>query len=151
MVPNMGKTIARLERGQDYPVLGAMRGWGTMGRSHLVLDGLQWTTEVFRICGVLDYHLPSHTLDQGHTGAYFATHAEKQLIAYFISKHTFLPYESYGPQLGELFKIRPNGLLRTATILISNKEICSDCRNFKEKVRQLLGIEFTIKSVTMTT
>jgi len=53
MVPNMGKTIARLERGQDYPVVSAMSGWGAMGRSHLVLDGRKWIPEVFRICRVL--------------------------------------------------------------------------------------------------
>jgi hypothetical protein len=56
-----------------------------------MVEGQQWTDDVFYIAAVVGHHLPSHYHDQGKDGQYKACHAEKQLIAYFIDRHVFLP------------------------------------------------------------
>ncbi|PLB48206.1 hypothetical protein P170DRAFT_456817 [Aspergillus steynii IBT 23096] len=64
-----GKTVARLERGGKIP----------------------WTDDVFYISESVGHILPSHPYDWGKDGRFSTCHAEKQLIAYFIDRHVFLP------------------------------------------------------------
>ena len=85
------KTVARLERGGKFPSVGAMSGWSHDSVQSLMVDGRQWTDDVFYIATVVGHHLPSHDYDRGKDGRYNACHAEKQLIAYFIDRHVFLP------------------------------------------------------------
>ncbi|KAG2411696.1 hypothetical protein HFD88_009252 [Aspergillus terreus] len=85
------KTVARLERGGKFPSVGAMSGWSHDSVQSLMVDGRQWTDDVFYIATVVGHHLPSHDYDRGKDGRYNACHAEKQLIAYFIDHHVFLP------------------------------------------------------------
>ncbi|GES66240.1 hypothetical protein ATEIFO6365_0013020800 [Aspergillus terreus] len=85
------KTVARLERGGKFPSVGAMSGWSHDSVQSLMVDGRQWTDDVFYIAAEVGHHLPSHGYDRGKDGRYNACHAEKQLIAYFIDRHVFLP------------------------------------------------------------
>lgn len=85
------KTVARLERGGKFPSIAAMSGWSHDPCQPVRISGRQWTEEVFYIS-----HLVGHTLswndqfDRDRPGQYYACHAEKQLIAYFIDRHVFL-------------------------------------------------------------
>ncbi|KOC16892.1 putative ankyrin repeat domain [Aspergillus flavus AF70] len=90
------KTVARLERGGKFPSIGAMSGWAHGSVQSLKVDGRQWTDDVFYISDVAGHVLASHSCDQGKEGRYNACHAEKQLIAYFIDRHVFLPRDA-GP------------------------------------------------------
>ncbi|QMW46793.1 hypothetical protein G4B11_010248 [Aspergillus flavus] len=88
------KTVARLERGGKFPSIGAMSGWAHGSVQSLRVDGRQWTDDVFYISNVAGHALASHSCDQGKDGRYNACHAEKQLIAYFIDRHVFLPRDA---------------------------------------------------------
>ncbi|KAJ5748901.1 uncharacterized protein N7511_010597 [Penicillium nucicola] len=88
------KTVARLERGGKYPSVGAMSGWSHSFIQSLRVDGRQWTDDVFYISEVVGHLLPFDNHDQGRDGQYNACHAEKQLIAYFIDRHVFLPRDT---------------------------------------------------------
>lgn len=88
------KTVARLERGGKFPSIGAMSGWAHGSVQSLRVDGRQWTDDVFYISDVAGHALASHSCDQGKKGRYNACHAEKQLIAYFIDRHVFLPRDA---------------------------------------------------------
>ncbi|KAF2179808.1 hypothetical protein K469DRAFT_797690 [Zopfia rhizophila CBS 207.26] len=56
--------------------------------------GKLWTGEVLRAVGMIGYDFPRNERDQGVPGRYFASHAEKQLMAYLISKHVFMREEA---------------------------------------------------------
>lgn len=91
------KTIARLERGQKYPSVAAMSGWGHRDTT-TIISGRDWTSEAIQIAEILGYALkPFVTRDGGIPGQYHACHAERQLIAYFISKHVFIETEIRAP------------------------------------------------------
>ncbi|CAM6001938.1 unnamed protein product [Sphagnum balticum] len=75
----------------------AMSGWHirkTVKSTYRSLEKL--TAEVRRLCEVIGYNLTPHGNDQCEPGRYHACHAEKQLIAFFINKHLFLPHGMEG-------------------------------------------------------
>lgn len=92
---NPYKTIARLERGGRYPSVVAMSGWSHDKTVPLV--GKDWTSEVIRIASIIGHAIVPDRKDQGIPGQYHACHAEKQIIAYFISEHVFLEPETRAP------------------------------------------------------
>ncbi|PWY93006.1 hypothetical protein BO94DRAFT_544056 [Aspergillus sclerotioniger CBS 115572] len=86
--------VARLERGGKYPTVAAMSGWthGSGPSPDALISGQQWTKEVFYIASVIGHELPPiEHYDGSQPGRYNACHAEKQLIAYFLDRHVFLP------------------------------------------------------------
>ena len=90
-ISSSSKTVARLERGGKFPSIGAMSGWSHSPLQSLRVDGRQWTDDVFYISEAVGHVLASHGYDRDKNGQYNACHAEKQLIAYFIDRHVFLP------------------------------------------------------------
>lgn len=105
------KTVARLERGGKFPSVGAMSGWSHCSVQSLRVDGRQWTDDVFYISEVVDHRLPCHSKDRGKDGQYNACHAEKQLIAYFIDRHVFLPRDKLSdPKLEEQIELKEDEL-----------------------------------------
>lgn len=71
-ISRRGKTVARLERGGKFPSIGAMSGWSHDTVQSLMVDGRQWTDDVFYIATVVGHHLPSHNYDRGKDGRYNA-------------------------------------------------------------------------------
>lgn len=70
-----------------------MSGWAH-NENVTVVSGRDWTNDVVRISHLIGHTLsPDSWKDRGEPGRFNASHAEKQLIAYFISKHSFLPDE----------------------------------------------------------
>ncbi|KAJ2993239.1 hypothetical protein NUW58_g1901 [Xylaria curta] len=94
-VPNEWKTIAVLYRGHRFDPIAAMSGWGHQAddRVNIQIAGCDWTSGTVRLCKIVGFDPELHHYDQDMPGYYYACHAEKQLIAYFISKHCFLPSE----------------------------------------------------------
>ncbi|KAI4262332.1 MAG: hypothetical protein L6R42_002488 [Xanthoria sp. 1 TBL-2021] len=86
------KTFAQLERGGRYPSTAAMSGW-SHGKTFPLVLGQDWTPEVIRIAEVIGHALAPDKKDNGVPGRFHACHAEKQLIAYFISRNEFLETE----------------------------------------------------------
>jgi hypothetical protein len=77
--------------------------------------------------------------DQGEEGRYFASHAEKQLVAYFISKHVLIKTEDDEP----LQSAKPPVLLKQATILVSRPQ-CGSCLQSIETVNGALGLMISV-------
>lgn len=126
-------------RADPFPTIGAMSGRGH-DEGVVKIGGESWTDEVFRICNAIDFLLQPHRHDGRRPRNSSACHAEKQLIAYFISKHAFLQDNFRGGrQLHDLFLARPPIGLRAATILVSS-DVCFDCVNFGMKVEVALGL-----------
>ncbi|KAL4899114.1 hypothetical protein BDW74DRAFT_171787 [Aspergillus multicolor] len=84
-------TVARLERGGRFPSIGSMSGWAHSSMQGLRVDSRHWRNDVFYISELVVHRLPPHPCDHGRDGQFYACHAEKQLIAYFIDRHVFLP------------------------------------------------------------
>ncbi|EFR02758.1 ankyrin repeat protein [Nannizzia gypsea CBS 118893] len=85
------KTVACLERGGRFASVAAMSGWSHDQRPQVRVSGRQWTDEVLYISQLVNHTLARDDRDRGHPGQFNACHAEKQLIAYFIDHHIFLP------------------------------------------------------------
>lgn len=67
-----------------------MSGWSHAECFSIRVSGHDWTEKVLRLARVVGYKLQSHSFDRGVRGQYYASHAEKQLIAYFVDRHVFM-------------------------------------------------------------
>lgn len=171
-IPSKWKTVAVLHRDGNFPAVAAMSGWAHGDDAGVRVGGREWTAEVLRLCNFIGYPLPVHERDQGVPGQYHACHAEKQLVAYLVNKHVFLPGEvddelpdisglslSEHPDDGdeeqqelvrrhkeELFMLRefePPVTLKKAKILVC-RPVCGDCWEFVERVNSALGLKLTV-------
>lgn len=138
-VPNEWKTIASLHRPTNFPSISTMSGWGH-GETTVTVSGKEWTAEVMNISTNVGHRLQRHSrYDQGKEGQYSASHAEKQLVACFISKHVLIETEDE-----DLLQwAKPPVLLTQATIPVSRPP-CSDCLQFIETVNTTLGLNLSV-------
>lgn len=93
-VRNISKTAAVLDRGDPFPRISATSGWGADSLPSNERDGPSWINRVYDIASAIGHEFqdaPDSTWDQGRLGQYFASHAEKKLIAYFLDRHVFMP------------------------------------------------------------
>ncbi|KAB8271049.1 DYW family of nucleic acid deaminases-domain-containing protein [Aspergillus minisclerotigenes] len=91
-IPQSYKIIALLERGSPFPVISAMSGWGHRENFSISVSGKDWTERVLKIAAIVGHTLSTDPRkDQRIPGQFQASHAEKQLIAYFLDRHVFLP------------------------------------------------------------
>ena len=133
------KTIACLQRPSKYPPIAAMSGWGH-GETITTISGRDWTPEVKRISRIVGHQLRSDQhRDQGVEGHFSASHAEKQLIAYFISKHVLI--EDQEQEI--LQRAESPILLKQATILVSRPP-CEDCSEFIGAVNKNLRLVISV-------
>jgi hypothetical protein len=91
-----GKRLRGLSAENKYPPVVAMSGWSHRDTITTV-SGRDWTSEVTRTGSIIG-HVPQsdERRDRGVPGQLHACHAEKQLIAYFISRHVFSSPKSGG-------------------------------------------------------
>ncbi|OQD78794.1 hypothetical protein PENANT_c080G08542 [Penicillium antarcticum] len=88
---NPWKTIALLERGIPFPSIAAMSGWGHSQWPSTRVSGKDWTERVLKLAAIVGHTLAvDASRDHGIRGQHYASHAEKQLIAYFLDRHVFL-------------------------------------------------------------
>ncbi|PON27343.1 hypothetical protein TGAM01_v203724 [Trichoderma gamsii] len=172
-VPSRYKTIGILFRGDfngtsAFPPVAAMSGFSHEQSSDLNVQiaGRKWTDEVFYLCQITGHGLPRHEYDRGKPGRFYACHAEKQLIAYLVSRHVFLPCGADGEDFGmsrlslddedlqikvrELADIEPPQRLRNAVILVSRR-MCSDCCAFVDVVNKALGLNIEVRGANLCT
>ncbi|OJJ71085.1 hypothetical protein ASPBRDRAFT_55733 [Aspergillus brasiliensis CBS 101740] len=130
------KTVARLERGGGFPSVITTSVWSQDPVQFLTVESRQWTDYVFYIAETVGHHLPSHLNDQGKQGQYNACHAEKQLIAYFIDCHVFLPRDRLsGLNLKEEIKMAEDELEK----IYSHTEIGREMTHLWRKKNDLNG------------
>jgi len=138
------KAIAWLARPQDYPPIAALSG-RSHGITTSIVSGHEWTEEVMQLAEVVSHKLAENkACDQGQPGRFHACHAEKQLIAYFVNNHVFLPHEikDHGP-CRDLALAPPPVMLKQAKILVNWKP-CKDCALFIEAVNSFLDLNIDV-------
>jgi hypothetical protein len=166
-VPRRNKTIGILLRSNfhgpsAFKPVAAMSGWSHEPGSELnvQIGGRTWTDEVFDLCRSIKYILPEvEKCDQDRAGQFYACHAEKQLIAYFVSRHVFLPCdveEDFGlsrlslddqsprKKLMALRSIVASQRLRDAVIVVT-RQMCNDCCAFVKRVNGALGLNIVVR------
>ncbi|QYT00594.1 Ankyrin repeat protein [Trichoderma simmonsii] len=85
------KTAAVLHRGSQFARISATSGWGIDALPPNVRGMPSWTEQVYYIASTIGHRFEQTSRDQGKPGQFYACHAEKKLIAYFLDKHVFLP------------------------------------------------------------
>ncbi|KAL7944143.1 DYW family of nucleic acid deaminases domain-containing protein [Trichoderma barbatum] len=103
-VPRITKTAAILHRGNQFTRISATSGWGTFSLPPNDGIGPHWIEQVYYIASIIGHRFqdaPYPSWDQGKLGQYFASHAEKKLIAYFLDKHIFMPKDREPDQMLE--------------------------------------------------
>lgn len=144
------QAVARLERGGPFSVVCAASGWTTYNTSPAPIDAAIWTNEVFRVSKLVGHELtPEPFPHSGVPGQWNACHVEKQLVAWFLSRHVILPDElgdecEEQDRLDALLAVQPPTRLKSARILVS-KEVCRCCREFIKKVNQ--AFRLTLEAV----
>ncbi|UKZ63282.1 uncharacterized protein TrAtP1_004510 [Trichoderma atroviride] len=172
-VPRRNKTIGILFRGDlngtsAFSPVAAMSGFSHEPDSDLNVQiaGRKWTDEVLYLCQITGHVLPEDGHDQGIPGQFYACHAEKQLIAYLVSRHVFLPRDTDNGDFGmarlrldddclekkvrELVDIEPPQRLRNAVILVSRR-VCGDCCAFVDVVNEALGLNVEVRGASLCT
>lgn len=139
-VKNEKKTIAYLQRPGNCPAVAAMSGWAH-GCESGTISGRQWTAEVMELSRIVGHKLSAdYERDQGIKGQFSASHAEKQLIAYFVEKHVLWTTDD------EILKDAiPPVLLKEVTVLVS-QDCCPDCTRFIGAVNRRLGLSITVQA-----
>lgn len=95
-VPRITKTATILDRGDQFARIAATSGWGSDALPLNNKTGPHWIEQVYYIASTIGHEFqnaPDPGWDQGKPGQYFASHAEKKLIAYFIDRHVFMPQD----------------------------------------------------------
>ncbi|UKZ88194.1 uncharacterized protein TrAFT101_003956 [Trichoderma asperellum] len=177
-VPRKNKTIGILFRSDSndtsaFPPTAAMSGWSHEPNSDLNVQiaGREWINEVFYLCQITGHRLPERMKpDQGRPGQFYACHAEKQLIAYLVSRHVFLPHdieeEDFGlanlslnefqddqsprQRVRELKNIEPPQRLKNAVIFVT-RAVCDDCRVFAKRINETLGLNIEVRGSSLCT
>jgi hypothetical protein len=158
-VPDPYKTVARLDRGMLFPVVSAASGWRTDFAVEHVLDNRLWRDRALELCQLIGYALPEHDRDEPtRPGSYYASHAEKKLVAYYISQHVILSsalvegvdanklgeWMQQDLELQHLVTLCSEMPRVRASIRVS-RAICSDCELFISHIRAVLGVSFTVE------
>jgi hypothetical protein len=170
-VPNEWKTVGVLCRGSRFPPIAAMSGWAHRDdpAANIQIAGKDWTDAVRRVSQYIGHNLSPHRHDQGQSGRFHACHAEKQLVAYFLSRHIFLNTdtmegwrdsvmegEAYWlgatpvssvvhvqSRLSRLSEVQPPVSLRKGTIMVFRPQ-CLDCKDFVARVNKVLGLDIRV-------
>lgn len=143
------KTLAVLDRGAAFEHVRAVSGWtsGIHGPFDGCLDREYWFQKVFDLCKIIGHTLSiNRAYDQGHgSGSYFACHAEKQVIAFFLWHHTtiFLDAE-VDEEVDKLRKSLPKEGMGLGKDIYVTTACCRDCQAFQQKVYRHCGILFKI-------
>lgn len=95
-VPRMNKTAATLDRGDQFAYIAATSGWGAEALPLSNTTGPHWIKQVYYMASTIGLEfqdVPVLGWHQDKPGQYFASHAGKKLIAYFIDRHVFMPQD----------------------------------------------------------
>ncbi|KAL8657130.1 MAG: hypothetical protein Q9226_002226 [Calogaya cf. arnoldii] len=129
-IPNANKAIGRLHRGPLFPVISAMSGYSqSEWEPTTILDNAKWTAEVMELGRKLKIPVAQT----------YASHVEKQLLAYYVSKHILLDDEHLGLHDG-----KPRDPPVRATIVVSKDEVCLDCQIFIKRILDLVPMSLTV-------
>jgi hypothetical protein len=153
-ITTQSKTAALLDHGIPFSILLAVSGWSDPGRSPYQpggagcsrLDCAYWRKQISTIAKALQFEFKSHEYDErGDPGSFFASHAEIQLMVYFISKnYLFRDYPertSVDDDFLQLFLLQKRR--NQARILVAHERgACTECYRFADCVKARTKIAF---------
>jgi hypothetical protein len=120
------KAFARLDRGARYPVISAMSGY-SQGHRADVLNNEIWTRKAQDLCRTIRFDVSQS----------YASHVEKQLIAYYMDRHWIFGEDDCSSasmessQHTSLRDVLPSP--PPAIIKVNKLEMCSDCSAFYDQ------------------
>jgi hypothetical protein len=136
-VPRITKTAAVLDRGYQFARVFATSGWAA---DVLPLNDRArptWINHVYYIASIVRHKFqdaPNSCMDQGRPGQFYACHAEKKLIAYFIDRHLFLPRDRERDlALEDLIQEAENSLAEMRYSCV----VCKKVQDLEEKKKAL--------------
>ncbi|KAK0124045.1 hypothetical protein ONS95_009030 [Cadophora gregata] len=151
------KTFAFLDRGRPFDNIqaAAVSGYtaGAGGANDGCLSRDLWTSRVMNYCEVIGHELPQiNQLDRSVPKEFYASHAEKQLMAYFLWMHTTIDQnfresnddgEVWGNnnEMRNLHLSKPDVMLLKKDIYVS-RDPCTDCKLFQQRLLEKEGIDF---------
>ncbi|KAF7134028.1 hypothetical protein CNMCM5793_005608 [Aspergillus hiratsukae] len=159
VLPNKGikiatqaKTAAFLNRGIPFPVVGARSGWSGAGVKEFalpeagfhMLDAAYWMPAVLELGRLIGFSFHPHSRDDSLLpGSYYASHAETQLMCFFI-RHNYLFREYHDgdtiqDDFLQLFMLQERN--RSAQIIISSPP-CPDCKRLADHISRTLDVHF---------
>jgi hypothetical protein len=146
------KTFAYLSRGSLFEDMFAVSRYsqGCFGGVDGCLDREEWTAKVFMFSQAIGHGLKAWPeKDKNHKsrrlGSFYACHAEKQVMAYFLWKHATLQGEvtCYSDkELQALEKSKPH-VLRVKEIYVT-RDPYGNWKKFQKKIRNKTGIDFNV-------
>ncbi|KAL1968461.1 hypothetical protein VTN77DRAFT_1990 [Rasamsonia byssochlamydoides] len=151
------KTAAFLNRGGSFPVVAAVSGRIGSGSGEFSapeagferLDAAYWMHAALDTARAIGLPFKSDRRDaKGIPGSYCASHAEAQLMSFFIQKnyifHDYAEGEVVNDDFLQLFMLQPRN--QRPQIIVS-KEPCTSCKEFAKGVRKRLGIRFEFRTL----
>ncbi|OBT41940.1 hypothetical protein VE00_07462 [Pseudogymnoascus sp. WSF 3629] len=116
------KAFGRLDRGPRYPVISAMSGY-SQGHRQDVLNNEIWTEKAQKLCRMIGF-------DDSQS---YASHVERQLIAYYMDRHHWI-FEEDGCSSSSFLAVLPSP--PPAIITVNKLQECSNCLAFKAKFHE---------------
>ncbi|TQV91719.1 ankyrin repeat protein [Cordyceps javanica] len=149
-IRQQGKTAAILIRGNGFPPVAAVSGRTGIASSEFRaseagferLDEGYWGgSENFQVADDIGFSFEEHACDEpGAPGSFNASHAEAQLMCFFVRRNYLFRYErDVEDDFLQLFLLQVRN--RRASITVS-KAPCTSCLALKERIREVLGIQF---------
>lgn len=154
-IATQNKTVAILNRGGPFPLLQAISGGKGPGQGECnrspanfkTLNAKYWLSVAFKIASTIGFSFESHYYDNGLqlSGSYYASHAEIQLVCFFISRnYIFKEYEqeqTVEDDFLQLFLLQERN--QQSEIIISSPP-CHSCSEFAKQVLRTLNITFNL-------
>jgi hypothetical protein len=142
------KTVAVLDRKGPYAPIIAVSGWkdslsGADGAdlADNIINQDFWSREVQELVQYISHKPEAHNLDLGTEGRIYASHAEKQVMAYFVRMHCFLEDGYEEIKMDRLKMLPPHAGLREAWIAV-DRSPCKDCNIFKREIEAVCRVKF---------
>lgn len=151
VVPSSNRTYACLVRGYPHPIKSAMSGWSELkiGKTEGCLDRRIWLDRVFRLYDIMRHPTESHPCDGNELpGSFYACHAEKQLIAFFLYQHTRILDDGFNLvncSLNETWRPEnEEGPKEIKMDIYVSNEPCLNCKSFADRVAGFCGARFRL-------
>jgi hypothetical protein len=116
-----------------------------------LLDASVWTEAVEKFCELIGFELPGHRHDYnctherlGHDGRFYACHAEKTLILYFLYHYLTDGGKSGVLSERKLWDLR-SGKEKLEAILHIDRAPCGNCLGFRDRVQASTRIRIDIQ------
>ncbi|QLI70479.1 uncharacterized protein G6M90_00g068580 [Metarhizium brunneum] len=156
-IRTQSKTAAVLLRGEAFPLVAAVSGRTSPIRSEFlppeagyirINEGYWGGTENFAVAKDIGFSFESSPYDErGVAGSFNASHAEAQLMCFFVRRNYIFRNIADGHKSGvddflQLFMLQERN--RQVEIVVS-KTPCDSCRALRDCIRERLGINFAFR------